>query len=751
MEKEIIHQNLKIRELLLRFKISIFLLFFLFITGCSSSGINNPNQFVNPFIGTSGGGNTFPGALVPWGMVSVSPHTDLKAPSGYIHDEPYFYGFGQVHLSGTGCADLGSVIITVTRGEVKTEPEQYRCSYRNEQAKPGYYAVNLNEPDVKAEVTATTRCSFSRFTIGKEGKVNILIDAGRSLVERQGGSVRFVSSNEIEGYNLSGGFCGEDNQHRVYFVTRINATPQKFGTWINDQISEDISQVSGESNVGAWMTFTGRTGQIVSLKTGISYVSIANARQNLDAEITDWNFDKIYRDANNEWRKQLSKIKVEGGSKADLTKFYTALYHCFIHPNVISDVNGEYPLMGHTGIGKYTDRERYSVFSLWDTYRTLHPLLALIYPERQSAIIRTMVDMYAESGFLPKWELAGNETYMMVGDPAPIVIADSYMKGIRDFDANLAMEAMLKPTLLNPGESATPIRAGYHEQLEYGYIPFEQDTNQAWWVWGPVSTSLEYCLTDFCIGNMANMLGKNQIAEEFGKRASFYQNLFDQETQFMRPKLKNGQWIEPFDSLATEGSGYWEGSGGPGYVEGNAWNYTWFVPHDISGLIELFGGYEPFRIKLERCFFEGHFTITNEPDIAYPYLFSYIPGYENRTAELVQDISAKEFGIAADGLPGNDDAGAISAWFVFSALGFYPACPAKDEYRLGIPLFQKATIEMDKEYYLGKQIVIEKSGNFGNTARLKEIIIDGERWGSFGITHKQLTEGAHLKFVYDQE
>jgi len=751
VEKEIIHQNLKIRELLLRFKISLFLLFFLFINGCSSSGINDLNQFVNSFIGTSGGGNTFPGALVPWGMVSVSPHTDLKAPSGYIHGEPYFYGFGQVHLSGTGCADLGSVIITVTRGEVKTEPEQYRCSYQNEQAKPGYYAVNLNEPDVKVEVTATTRCSFSQFTIGKEGNVNILIDAGRSLVERQGGSVRFVSPTEIEGYNRSGGLCGEDNQHQVYFVTRVSATPQKFGTWIDDQVSEDISRASDESSIGAWMTFTCQNGQIVNIKTGISYVSIANARQNLDAEITDWNFDKIGRNAEREWRKQLSKIKVEGGSEAGLTKFYTALYHCLIHPNIISDVNGEFPLMGQTGVGKYTDRERYSVFSLWDTYRTLHPLLTLIYPEQQSAIIRTMIDMYSESGFLPKWELAGNETYMMVGDPAPIVIADSYLKGIQDFDPDLALEAMLKPTLLDSGESAPPIRAGYHELLKYGYIPFEQDTSQAWWVWGPVSTTLEYCLSDFCIGNMANMLGQNQIAEEFGKRASFYRNLFDPETRFMRPKLRNGQWLEPFDPLATEGSGYWEGSGGPGYVEGNAWNYTWFVPHDVSGLIDLFGGYEPFKIKLEQCFSEGHFTITNEPDIAYPYLFSYIPGNEYRTAELVQEILASDFGTESDGLPGNDDAGAIAAWLVFSALGFYPACPAVDEYRLGIPLFQKVTIELDKEYYSGKQIVIEKSGKLVNSARLKEILFDGERWDSFGITHKRLTEGAHLKFVYNQE
>jgi len=732
----------------LRYTLLTFLMFLIY--SCSSE-FTDPNQYVNPFIGTSGGGNTFPGALVPWGMVSVSPHTDPWAPSGYINNEPWFYGLGHVHLSGTGCADLGSVIITVTRGEVRSKPEQYRCSYQDEQASPGFYSAHLNEPKADVEVTATARCGFIQFTATDEGEINILIDAGRSLVKRMGGSVQFISPTEIEGYNISGGFCGENNQHRVYFVSRISYKPKDFGTWSGAEVTSKSTAFSDEVGVGAWLTFDCLERQTVRIKTGISYVSIANARQNMDAEIAGWDFTKVRRNAASEWRKQLSKITVIDGRADDLTKFYTALYHCLIHPNIISDINGEYPLMGRTGIGRYSDRERYSVYSLWDTYRTLHPLLTLVYPKQQTTIVQTMLDMYRESGYLPKWELAGNETYMMVGDPAAIVIADSYIKGLTDFNEETVLEAVLKPAQLQPGEAAPSIRAGYHELLEYGYIPFEQDTNQAWWVWGPVSTTLEYCLSDFSIGALAKDLGKDHLADEFFRRAAYYQNLFDKETLFMRPKLRNQSWMEPFGPLETEGSGSWPGSGGPGYVEGNAWNYSWFVPHDIPGLIDLFGGAEPFAEKLEQCFGEKHFTINNEPDIAYPYLFRYVPGKEYRTGEIARDIIKTEFGTGVDGLPGNDDAGAISAWFVFSALGFYPVCPATDEYQLGTPLFRKAVIGLDKNYYPGKKIVIEKIESPQRGAHREKILLEDEKMDSNTLSHKRLISGANLKFVFSGE
>ncbi len=700
-------------------------------------------QFVDPFIGTGEYGHTFPGAVQPWGMVSVSPHTAPGTPSGYRHGAPFFYGFGQVHLSGTGCADLGSVLVMAARN-IHFDPEKYKCTYGDEKAAPGFYSVRLNEPGVLAEATATPRCGFLRFTSEKDGDLTVLIDAGRSLALLGGGAVAIRSATEVEGYNISGGFCGEANRQTVYFAARFSEPVIKSGIWVDDRPVAATSATVEAQSIGAWLKFAGASEKFVLVKIGISYVSIANARENLDLEIVDWDFDRVRAEAQNAWQRELSRIQVEGGSRDDKTKFYSALYRTLIHPNIISDVNGEYPLMGRSGVGKISGRERYTIFSLWDTYRTLHPFLTLVYPERQLAMVQTMLDMYRESGFLPKWELAGNETYMMVGDPAAIVIADTYLKGLDDFDAALAYEAMTKPALLRDGEDAPPIRAGYHEQLQYGYIPFEQDTTQDWWVWGPVSTSLEYCLSDWAIGRVAEKLGRTNDAKEFFRRSHFYKNYFDANTQFLRPKRKNGEWLAPFDSLALEGSGSWAGAGGPGYVEGNAWHYTWFVPHDVKGLIDLFGGPQPFVKKLQRCFDENHFTIGNEPDIAYPYLFTYVCGEEWRTQKLVDEIMRDSFRTGPNGLRGDDDCGAISAWIVFSALGFYPACPASDEYRLGIPLFERARIRLNTQHYDGEEFVIEKIGNAGG--RVSSPQLNGRPVTDFKMNHSQIVAGGKLVF-----
>lgn len=701
--------------------------------------------FVNPFIGTADGGNTFPGAVRPWGMVSVSPHTSPGSPSGYVHGEKYFYGFGHVHLSGTGCADLGSVVITASRGAVNTDPNEYECTHGDEQASPGFYRVTLPELSLQAEVTATTRCGMTRFTSLRDGEINILIDAGRSLNLLGGGAVAIRSNMEIEGYNISGGFCGEANRQRVYFAARFSEPAFAHGIWIGEKLSKKESAAVQDSALGAWFRFATKAGKAITVKVGISYVSIENARLNLEAEIPDWDFARIKTEARTAWQNELARIRVEGGSRDDLVKFYTALYHTLLHPNLTNDVNGEYPLMGHAGTGKYVGRDRYTVFSLWDTYRTLHPLLTLVYPERQSAIVQTMIDMYKESGWLPKWELAGNETYMMVGDPAAPVIADSYVKGINDFDIQTAYAAMRKPADLTTEKSAPPIRAGYHEYLQYHYIPFEQDTTEAWWVWGPVSTTLEYCFADWAIAQMAEQLEKKSDAQMFLERSRYYRNLFDATIQFIRPRLKSGTWLKPFDPLQTEGSGSWSGSGGPGYVEGNAWNYTWFVPHDVIGLIDLFGGKTAFVNKLQECFDNGQFTITNEPDIAYPYLFTYIPGEEPRTQRLVREIMDKQFGVGPAGLPGNDDAGAISAWLVFSALGFYPACPASETYQLGMPLFGKATIHLSNKYYSGKEFIVETRDQL-STNLVERVKLNGKRLQQYQINHRQIVVGGKLVF-----
>jgi len=713
---------------------------FLFVL-ISSITFAQTTKYVNPFIGTSNGGNTYPGAVVPWGMVSVSPHNSPASPTGYNYGAKYFYGFGQTHLSGTGCADFGSILVNVTRGEAAINENENKSEYSKETSEPGYYSLYLNKYKLGAEVSATERCGILKFTAEDNNPLNVFIETGKSLNLTGGGSVNILSDSEFEGTNISGGFCGEDNRQTIYFAAKFDAKPDNYSLWVGNKFVAGNNVSIRDSSVGCCFKFNHLNQNVLLLKIGISYVSVKNARENLQKEMSEQSFEDIRLMAHNKWEESLSRINITDKNDSNKVKFYSAMYHTLLHPNIISDVNGDYPLMGRKGIGKNKERPHYSVFSLWDTYRTLHPFLTLVFPEVQSDIIKTMIDMYKENGFLPKWELAGNETYMMSGDPSAAVIADSYIKGIRDFDLNSALDAMLKPTILKENEKAPPVRAGYHELLKYKYIPFEQDRNEAWWVWGPVSTTLEYNLSDWAISQMAFAMGKESIGKEYLNRSLLYKNLFDNGTLFMRPKLKNGNWLSPFDSLATEGSGDWSGSGGPGYVEGNAWHYTWFVPHDIPGLISLFGGNELFTQKLIRAFSENHFTINNEPDFAYPYLFTYVKGKEYLTPGYVKEIMDKNFGAGPGGLPGNDDCGTTSGWFVFSAIGIYPACPASGEYRIGSPLFNKLEIKLNNKYYSGNKITVLKKKESPSF-----FFLNGKKINTYSIKHSDLIRGGELIF-----
>jgi predicted alpha-1,2-mannosidase len=707
-------------------------------------------DFVNPFIGTANAGNTFPGAVRPWGMVSVSPHNDLAAPSGYTHGKPWFFGIGMVHLSGTGCADLGSIIITATEKESAIMPEQYKCTFADEMASPGYWETTLVEPSLRLEATATTRAGIIRFSSIKKNsqpkkeRYRILIDAGRSLGLEGGGMVRWVSPNELEGYNLGGGFCGETNRHTVYFFARFSSNGHVRGVWCGAKETHEVFAAGDGVNVGAWVGF--ETDGPVEVRVGISYVSVGNARRNLEAEGGFRPFDELRAEARDAWEAELSRARVSGGTAEQRTIFTTALYHALIHPGVISDANGEYPLFGRNGVGVNVTRPHYSVFSLWDTYRTLHPLLTLLYPGRQSAMVSTMIDMYKESGWLPKWELAANETHMMVGDGAVAVLADTYMKGIRDYDTSAAYAAMYRPGV-ETGPQAEPSRPGYAEYLRLGYIPVDQDTSRSWWVWGPASTTLEYCASDWAFAQTAREMGHISESKEFIRRSLFYRNLFDSTSGLIRPRSSDGRWLEPFDPLQTEGSGNWSGSGGPGYVEGNAWQYSWFVPHDVPGLVGVFGGRRKFVDRLDEFFRRGLYTIGNEPDFAYPYLFTYMPGEEGRTVELVREIMRREFGSGADGLPGNDDAGALSAWYVFSALGLYPACPGNPEYRLGEPAFPEIRVQLDTTYYPASDLIIRRHDRpITDAPPAPAASWNGTLLREYAITHRLVTSGGLLEF-----
>jgi len=725
------------------YKASLAFIFLLSINSAQNQTIAEEqfSSYVNPFIGTSNGGNTFPGAVVPWGMVSVSPHNSPGAPSGYIYGENYFYGFGHTHLSGTGCSELGNIIVTINK-KGSTEPENYKTIYSNENASPGYYSLYLGEHKIKAEVSASERSGIIKFTSEEEVEIDLLIDVGRNLSLVGGGKIEISSNSEITGYNISGGFCGEENRKNVYFHSVINYEAEKMFIHQDDILMDETKYSVKDKPLVCSARIKILPDKPLIIKTGISYSSKANAEQNLLNEIPHWDFDIVVNDAKDKWNEALSKIIVKDSDKINKVKFYSALYHMLIHPNIISDFNGDYPTMNEHKVKNYSDRKRYSVYSLWDTYRTLHPFLTLAYPKHQSDMIKTMLDMYDEQGYLPKWELIGNETYMMVGDPAVPVIVDSYVKGIRDFNINKAYEAILKPVNLDKNEKAPPVRAAYHYILEYGYIPFDQNMEDEWWAWGPVSTTLEYNYADWTISQLAGLLNDTENQNKFYQRSLGYKKMFDPVTQFIRPKLKNGEWMEPFDPLATEGSGDWVGSGGPGYVEGNAWNYTWFVPHDVYGLIELFGSEKEFSDKLLESFDNGQFTINNEPDIFYPYLFKYTENYSHHTNVLVEKIMNSEFGIDENGLPGNDDCGTISGWFVFSALGFYPVCPGSDDYVLNQPIFDEIKIHLNQNYYDGNELIIKKK-----SGKNRDVIFNGEKVESNFIKHSNLIEGGELLFI----
>ncbi|MEM9856830.1 MAG: GH92 family glycosyl hydrolase [Bacteroidota bacterium] len=721
-------------------------IFIFFIFSCQEEKGSDADltKFVNPLIGTAGEGNVHPGALVPWGMVSVTPiNTDYDQPGYFPHSykygSPYIYGFSHVNLSGVGCKDMGSIQIMPTTGAIKTEEQQYKSSYSNEVAKPGYYATTLDEYQVKAEMTATLRSGISRYSFLDESG-NLLLNLGNSTSDNRGSEIKFISDTKLEGFKTDGNFCGRATSHKVYFALEISQEPSKYGLW-KDNVLQDIQSISG-NQIGAYFSFEELKKNQVEVRVGISYVSAKNAWENLKKEQDQKAFETIYKEALDQWNSELNKIAVNGGSEKQKINFYTALYHALIHPNVISDVNGEYPLMGDKpGIGTYSEgQKRYTVYSLWDTYRTVHPLLALVYPERQLDMTRTMIDMYKENGWLPKWELAGQETHVMVGDPAAPVIADTYLKGLKDFDVEAAMEAMIKGGSL--ADSINPLRPGLKYYLEYGYLP---DNQYEEWLWGSVATTLEYGIADYGIAQLAQSLGKEQIAQDFNKRSKFYKNFYDKETGLLRPRLMDSSFLAVFDPTAINGELNWTNSGGKGFVEGSSWQYSWFVPHDQNGLKELMGGDEAYTRKLQQCFDEGHFQLWNEPDMAYPYLFNYVKGEEWRTQRTVHEITQQYFNEFPFGIPGNDDTGTLSAWLIFSMMGIYPDCPGNPTYQLVTPAFDEVRMKLNTDYYSGEELVITKEDS--NNIFIDEVNWNNEVHNSFQVSHDQLTQGGTLSFT----
>lgn len=719
-----------------------------------------PVDYVNPFVGTTNYGTTNPGAVVPQGMMSATPFNVMGSEDNkydkdkqwwstpYEVNNKYLNGFSHVNLSGVGCPDLGSLLLMPTSGELNVKYTQYGSEYTDEVAVPGYYSNMLTKYGIKCEMTATPRTSRARFTFHR-GQGNLLMNLGEGLTNETGATVRFVNDREIEGSKLLGTFCYNPQAvFPIYFVMRIDKAPATRGYWKLQRPMQGVEaewdgysgkyklytsyskEMSGD-DVGAWFTFDTTEGEAIEVSIGVSFVSIENARLNLETEQpAGTTFDQIRAQARKKWNEDLSRILVEGGTEEQKGVFYTALYHTMIHPNILQDVNGQYPQMEGDKI-LTTDRNRYTVYSLWDTYRNFHQLMTLVYPERQMDMVRTMLDMYREHGWFPKWELYGRETLTMEGDPSIPVIVDTWMKGLRDFDINLAYEGMYK-SATTPGKDNL-MRPDIDDYIAKGYCPLMEQYDNS------VSHALEYYIADYSLYTLAKALGKTEDAKLFYDRSMGYKHYYCKEFGTLRPILPDGTFYGPFDPL--QGANF---EPSPGFHEGNSWNYTFYVPHDVKGLAKLMGGQKRFVNKLQMVFDKGYYDPANEPDIAYPYLFSYFKGEEWRTQKLVKELLAKHYTTKPDGLPGNEDTGTMSSWAIFSMMGFYPDCPGVPEYTLTTPTFDKITIKLDPAYWGTDKLVIRKEGGDGY---IDQIRLGGKKYSKYRLTHKDLIHAGEITFV----
>jgi len=675
-------------------------------------------QLVNPFVGTGGHGHTYPGATVPFGMVQLSPDTRLEGwdgCSGYHYTDSVIYGFSHTHLSGTGVSDYGDILIMPNTGKVlfdngyQTDPDNgYASRFRKEteQASPGFYGVTLDDYEIDVALTATTRAGMHQYSLNQDA-FHVIID----LEHRDqviGFSLEQNSDTEITGHRISRAWAEE--QH-VYFVA---------------QFSEPITsaQFNEEGTKGAFH-FEGSKQLLV--KVGLSAVSVENARANLEAEIPHWDFNRVKEEAESHWRNQLEKIVVEGGTEEERGVFYTALYHTMLAPNTWSDVNGQYRGMDRQ-IHK-ADHPVYTVFSLWDTFRALHPLFTIIEQERTEDFIRTFMLHYEQGGRLPVWELAANETDCMIGYHSVPVVVDAYFKGITGFNHEKMLAAMV--------DVANRNHFGLESYRNNGCILAADEPES-------VSKTLEYAYDDWCIAQYARALGDEETYRIFIQRAQYYKNLYDSTTGFFRARM-DGSWFSPFDPAEVNYN----------YTEANAWQYSLFVPQDISGLIALHGGDEKLEQHLDRLFsvssettgrdqaditgLIGQYAHGNEPSHHMAYLYNYT-GQPWKTQQRVRQIMSEMYSTRPDGLSGNEDCGQMSAWYVFSAMGFYPVTPGRPEYAIGSPVFDEVTIRLEN----GNETRITREGK---GEYIQSLALNGADYPYSFIVHKELMAGGHFHFV----
>ena len=708
---------------------------------CSTAKQDTPQtdytQYVDPFIGAADNGHTFPGACRPFGMIQTSPVTGAvgwRYCSEYMYADSIIWGFTQTHLNGTGCMDLGDILVMPFTGERHRTWDAYRSSFSktSENATPGYYTVTLDQAKVKAELTATTHAALHRYTYEQADSASILIDLqhGPAWNEKQYHSQ--VNSCEVNWENDSTLTGHVNNKVWVdqdyYFV-------MQFSHPVIDHFELPMAETEKGKRLVA--SFNIQPGEEVLMKVALSTTGVEGAKANMAAEVPGWDFEGIRTAAKADWNSYLSRIEVEGTDE-EKTNFYTSFYHALIQPNEISDVDGRYRNAADSVVNA-TGGKFYSTFSLWDTYRAAHPFYTLMVPERVDGFINSLVDQAEVQGYLPIWGLWGKENFCMVANHGVSVVVEAYAKGFRGFDAERAFNAIKQTQTVSH-----PLKSNWENYMKYGYFPTDLTEAES------VSSTLESVYDDYAAADMAKRMGKTEDAAYFARRADFYKNLFDSSTQFMRPKKSDGTWKSPFNPSQI---GHAESVGGD-YTEGNAWQYTWHVQHDVPGLIALFGGEEPFLNKLDSLFtlklettqadvtgLIGQYAHGNEPSHHVTYLYA-LAGRPERTQELIREIFDTQYSPKPNGLCGNDDCGQMSAWYMFSAMGFYPVNPVSGEYVFGAPQLPEFVLHLAD----GKTFTIKAEGLSEANKYVKSITLNGEPYTKNFISHADIVKGGTLVY-----
>ena len=715
-----------------------------FILSVNCISAQNLTRWVNPFIGTGAvqsslSGNNYPGATVPFGMVQLSPDTreapDWAQASGYDYNDSIIYGFSHTRLSGTGASDFIDILLFPTISDKRKST----FTHQHEQARPGYYQVLLKDEKIQAELTASVHVGVHRYTCSDGDQLKLWLDLdhsankgswNRRIIQSQ---LRMVSPTVVEGYRIITVWA---KLRKIYFHLEFSQPILSNQLYDGNRMYENTPVINGTELRGLFC-FDKKWNKELICKVALSPVSIENARLNMATEVPGWDFEYIARAAETSWEKELKKIIIQG---TDLQKkiFYTALYHTMVQPNTMSDVNGEYMASDYVTRSVAKGEVHYSTFSLWDTFRAAHPLYTLIHTHRIPDFVKSMMRQYDYYGYLPVWQLWGQDNYCMIGNHSIPVIVDAVLKGVAGVDEEKAYEAVFNSSIVSHPNSP------FEVWEKYGYMPENIQTQS-------VSITLEQAFDDWCVAQLAKRLGKEKDYNHFMKRSAFYRNLFNSKTGFFQPKNDKGEWIEPFDPYK------YGANGGYPFTEGNAWQYFWYVPQNIPDLISLTGGNKAFVAKLDTFFtvsyqsgalndnasgFVGQYAHGNEPSHHVAYLYA-CAGEPWKTQKYVAYIMNELYNDSSSGYAGNDDCGEMSAWYVFGALGFYPVNPVSGEYVIGTPMLEEAVIQLPGR----KTFTVKAPRKEDNEVYICSMKLNGEKYTKNYITHQDIMKGGILEFV----